>query len=216
MIESDIITITPQGKGADDSQLIGRHNIAYKLDKSEDTDSTFTAESDPEEELRDGRWKAQNDEIVAKRELLKARLLDARHRIDKSKHRLKKKVRLESAGSSGEKVPVGSFNGALELFCGCGELTVALGNAGFAAIGIDCKFNKDKPRGPYLVLDLASDDALDIILRLIADKRVVLVHIAPPCGTALRAREIRRRGGTRNPSARMSTLMEFQASQVKT
>ena len=194
MIESDSITITPQGKGADNSQLIGRHNIAYKLDKSEDTDSTFTAESDPEEELRDRRWKAQNvqdDEIVAKRELLKARLLDARHRIDKSKHRLKKKVRLESAGSSGEKVPVGSFNGALELFCGCGELTVALGNAGFAAIGIDCK---DKPRGPFLVLDLASDDALDVILRLIADKRVVLVHIAPPCGTASRAREIRCRG----------------------
>ena len=199
MIESDSITTTPQRKGADDSQLVGRHNIAHKSASSEDTDSTFTAESDPEEDLRDKRWKAQNikdEETIAKRELLKARLLDARHRIDKSKHHLKKKtmVRLESAESSACQVPEGPFNGALELFCGCGELTVALGNAGFAAIGIDCKFNKDKPKGPYLVLDLSSDDAVDVILRLIADKRVVLVHIAPPCGTASRAREIRRRG----------------------
>ena len=87
----------------------------------------------------------------------------------------------------------GDFRGALELFCGCAELTVALGEAGFVAIGVDCKYNKDTPKGPYLVMDLSSDDAVQTILQLIVDKKIVLVHLAPPCGTASRAREIRRK-----------------------
>ena len=40
--------------------------------------------------------------------------------------------------------------GALEIFAGCGVLTAELQKAGFAAIGVDYKGNKDKPRAKII------------------------------------------------------------------
>ena len=43
---------------------------------------------------------------------------------------------------------------AIEVFCGKAGLTKELQNAGFAAVGIDCKANKDKPVAKVIWLDL--------------------------------------------------------------
>ena len=186
-----------QSKG---EAVIGRNDNAIYVGDTDDSDSTFTPASDSEEAERDRRWKANNvqDEAVLERKrLLRSKLDEARRKIDKSKHKLKKaKVLLADNRGEAQK---GNFRGALELFCGCGELTVALGAAGFNAIGVDCKYNKDTPKGPYLVMDLSSDEAVQTILQLIVDKKVVLVHLAPPCGTASRAREIKRKGLSPKP-----------------
>ena len=46
---------------------------------------------------------------------------------------------------------------AYEVFCGKAELTKRLKKAGFDAIGIDWKGNKDKPVSQVLLLDIDSD-----------------------------------------------------------
>ena len=43
---------------------------------------------------------------------------------------------------------------AIEVFCGKAGLTKELQSAGFAAVGIDCKANKDKPVAKVIWLDL--------------------------------------------------------------
>ena len=48
-------------------------------------------------------------------------------------------------------------------------------------------------------MDLSSDEAVRTIRQLIVDEKVVLVHLAPPCGTASRAREIQRKGLSPKP-----------------
>ena len=82
--------------------------------------------------------------------------------------------------------------GAVELFCGSAGLTYELEKIGFHAIGVDYVMNKDKPRGRYLCLDLSMPEGQEAFRQLVKENRVVYVHIAPPCGTASRAREVRR------------------------
>ena len=49
----------------------------------------------------------------------------------------------------------------VEVFCGCGELSEALANRGFDALGIDCNQNKDRPRcKKYIKLDLSTAEGL--------------------------------------------------------
>ena len=84
--------------------------------------------------------------------------------------------------------------GALEVFCGQALLTKELQKAGFAATGIDHKGNKDRPLAKTVWLDLATKSGQLQFWDYIRTGRVRYVHFAPPCGTASRAREVRRRG----------------------
>ena len=46
--------------------------------------------------------------------------------------------------------------GAVEVFCGCARMTKELQSAGFDAVGVDYRYNKDKPETKaYVELDLA-------------------------------------------------------------
>ena len=84
--------------------------------------------------------------------------------------------------------------GALEIFCGQALMTKELQRAGFEAIGIDHKGNKDSPLAKTVWLDLATKSGQLQFWDYIRTGRVRYVHFAPPCGTASRAREVRRRG----------------------
>ena len=108
------------------------------------------------------------------------RFLDAKYKVARAKHKLKKR----DAQSSKQ----GSF---LEAFCGCGELAFQMALVGMKSIGIDHADNKDKPRCKHLQVDLSSPQGQALFWKLIEDNRVDWVHFGPPCGTASRAREVR-------------------------
>ena len=182
----------------------------------DDSSSTFTASSDEEMEKDKQRWKAMETEIrkydqtseslEVKKKVLKWRLLaykldEARDARDKERHHAKKlgipyNTHPEASGLSAPKSIAVSVHdemiGSLELFCGSAVLTAELKRLGFHAVGVDAPWNKDVPQGPYIKLDLSQEGAVRVILKLISENRVKVVHLAPPCGTASRAREIRR------------------------
>ena len=80
----------------------------------------------------------------------------------------------------------------LELFCGSARMTRSFLDEGVeGAMGIDYVRNKSKPVGPSVVLDLTSDHGKAVLWRTLRSRRVVTVVMAPPCGTASRARERR-------------------------
>lgn len=83
---------------------------------------------------------------------------------------------------------------ALEIFCGKAVLTSELQKAGFEATGVDYRNNKDRPVAKVVWLDLTVRDDQMQFWDWIRTGRVRYVHFAPPCGTASRAREIRRKG----------------------
>ena len=78
---------------------------------------------------------------------------------------------------------------ALELFAGTARLTATLRNAGFSALGVDRPAGKTRTVGPCVRLDQTQVEAQRIVLDIIKAGRVLYVHMAPPCGTASRARE---------------------------
>eukprot|EP00973_Karenia_brevis_P088301 12244015-Karenia_brevis.AAC.1 len=84
---------------------------------------------------------------------------------------------------------------SIEIFSGCGRLTAALKAVGLDAVAIDYARNKDAKSGTFVSLDLLSDEGTTALFVLLDNPNLVYVHIAPPCGTATRAREIRRRAG---------------------
>ena len=67
--------------------------------------------------------------------------------------------------------------------------------AGWSALGVDYAWNKDKPIGPAVYLDLTTQAGQDALWQIIVDRKCVYVHFAPPCGTASRAREKRINSG---------------------
>eukprot|EP00973_Karenia_brevis_P044943 6223854-Karenia_brevis.AAC.1 len=69
-----------------------------------------------------------------------------------------------------------------------------LSRAGFNALGVDHSKNKDTPQCKAINIDLTTESGQRILMSLLEERRVVFVHFAPPCGTATRAREIRRKG----------------------
>eukprot|EP00973_Karenia_brevis_P074466 10347396-Karenia_brevis.AAC.1 len=83
----------------------------------------------------------------------------------------------------------------LEVFCGSGRLANELGKVGFKVIGFDHVANKDIPLCKLVHVDLTTENGARILKTIIEEHRVVYVHFAPPCGTATRAREIRRSTG---------------------
>lgn len=95
----------------------------------------------------------------------------------------------EGGGSENQAPPK-----ALEVMCGCAELTSELHKAGFDATGIDYKGCKDKAKSRVIWIDLATRLGQLEFWDLVHAGSVRYIHFAPPCGTASRAREIRRRG----------------------
>ena len=66
---------------------------------------------------------------------------------------------------------------------------------GFDALGIDWRYNRDTPVCKVLSIDLLLLHRQALLRRILQDERVVYAHLAPPCGTASAARNIRRRRG---------------------
>lgn len=57
-------------------------------------------------------------------------------------------------------------------------------------------------RSPTLKLDLNTEDGQTVLLQLLEDPDLCYVHMAPPCGTSSRARDLRRRYGYDPPQLR--------------
>lgn len=90
----------------------------------------------------------------------------------------------------------------IEVFAGSGRLTASLKSLGLVdSIGVDCTA---PPRlaCPILQLDLLKPSHLDLLKDLISSPNCVYVRMAPPCGTASRARLIQRRGRNNPPIVR--------------
>ena len=78
---------------------------------------------------------------------------------------------------------------AVEVFCGSGRLTRHLRAAGLDAVGIDwkgCKLIQETPAVVRLNLALEADQRK--LLALLEHPCLKFVFLAPPCGTASRAR----------------------------
>ena len=77
-----------------------------------------------------------------------------------------------------------------ELFCGSGRLTASLRALGLDAWGIDWRGGKLTPETPALIMInvLAPEDQA-ALARLLDHPMLRFLHMAPPCGTASRARD---------------------------
>ena len=78
----------------------------------------------------------------------------------------------------------------IEIFAGTGGITAWLRKVGMtSSFGIDCvKFKH--PQAPIVVLDLLSPEGERLLWQYLANPRVIGAWLAPPCGTASKAREI--------------------------
>ena len=76
----------------------------------------------------------------------------------------------------------------LELFAGSCKLTKCLNSHGFSAIGIDHMKCKNRV-GPCVVMDLTKTKSRDFLTQKIDGGAVFFIPMAPPCGTASRARD---------------------------
>ena len=83
----------------------------------------------------------------------------------------------------------------VEVCCGCARLTHHCSKVGMRSLGVDWSGCKDKPEGQVIWINLATAHGVEELKqRLEANKKTLkLVFMSPPCGTASRAREIRRR-----------------------
>eukprot|EP00973_Karenia_brevis_P042830 5929090-Karenia_brevis.AAC.1 len=82
-----------------------------------------------------------------------------------------------------------------EVFAGSARLAYALKQEGFTVLAIDHAGNKDRPLVPTLNLDLVKKSEQELFWGMVSEHKLKYVHFAPPCGTATRAREIRRSNG---------------------
>ena len=78
----------------------------------------------------------------------------------------------------------------IEIFAGTGGITAWVRRAGMtSSFGIDCaKFKGNK--APIVTLDLLTSEGRRLLWHYLENDRVIGVWMAPPCGTASRAREI--------------------------
>lgn len=91
---------------------------------------------------------------------------------------------------------------AVEVFAGTGRLTASLRQLGLRdAFGID-HILSDHLAAPVLQLDLLKPECLNFLEQLIREESCIYVHFAPPCGTASRARFIKRKGRHNPPVLR--------------
>ena len=78
---------------------------------------------------------------------------------------------------------------ALEICAGSAGLTAALRQVGFDSAGIDCRRNRHRPMAPVATIDITQVEGQQVIDQLLESGRVIYAHMAPPCGTASRARD---------------------------
>ena len=86
----------------------------------------------------------------------------------------------------------------LEVCAGCAILSFfvsALSKTGVQVVAIDNEANRHSPKVPILKLDLRRKDQVHLILQLISSGSVAGSHLAVPCGTCSRAREIPLKSG---------------------
>jgi len=97
----------------------------------------------------------------------------------------------------------GAPDGVVEVFAGSATLAATARKRGCKAVAVDQHSNKHKPQMNITIRDMLAEGAvqgtLDIILKLKAECRKVLVWMAPPCGTASKAREIPLKNGGAGP-----------------
>lgn len=77
----------------------------------------------------------------------------------------------------------------LELCAGCAKLSSVCSRDGLTAVAIDHGSNKHTPRHHILNLDLSLEHSWATLREICTLHHVIWVHIAPPCGTASRARD---------------------------
>ena len=81
----------------------------------------------------------------------------------------------------------------IEIFSGSGRLTAAIRKIGIRAVAIDR--SSQRTTGPVTLLDLTKSSDLQYLLNFIETEKdnILLIHMAPPCGTASAARNRRRK-----------------------
>ena len=90
----------------------------------------------------------------------------------------------------------------VEIFSGTAGLTAAVRKVGLhSSVGIDSLVNT-QCKAPVIRLDLRLDHARTLLWQILNRPNLIGVHLAPPCGTASRAREIVRRSGPSPPPLR--------------
>ena len=90
----------------------------------------------------------------------------------------------------------------VEVFAGTAGLTAAVRKIGLhSSIGIDSSVSTNC-RAPVIRLDLRLEHARALLWQVLNRPNLIGVHLAPPCGTASRAREIVRKSGPSPPPLR--------------
>ena len=91
---------------------------------------------------------------------------------------------------------------AVEVFSGTSRLTAAIRHLGFRdSFGIDHQISS-RLTAPVVQLDLTIQSNYNYLLSIIAEPGCIYVHFAPPCGTASRARLIKRKNRYNPPPLR--------------
>ena len=79
----------------------------------------------------------------------------------------------------------------IELCSGCGILSATVASAGFHTMAVDHEHNKHHTKVKTFSLDLTKYNSWVTLEHIVQNCNVIGVHIAPPCGTCSRAREIK-------------------------
>ena len=79
----------------------------------------------------------------------------------------------------------------IELCSGCGILSACVLASGFNVMAVDHDHNKHKTKVKTFSLDLTKESSWVTLRHIVQNCLVIAVHMAPPCGTCSRAREIK-------------------------
>lgn len=164
-----------------------------KEDASNSESDTVSVSEDDSQDVRDNKWHksvktAQQTEDWSQ---LRSRFLKKQYEVRRSKAKLRVNEKTaEHDEPIKDNAPITKV-GAVELFCGCAELSLQMSLLGLDAVGVDYEHNKDKPREKGISIDMAKPSGIPILLRILEQRNVKYVPMAPPCGTASRARERR-------------------------
>ena len=81
----------------------------------------------------------------------------------------------------------------IEIFSGSGRLTASIRKVGIRAVAFDRTSNRTC--GPVTILDLVKDEDFNFLINYIKSEKdnILLIHLAPPCGTCSAARNKRHR-----------------------
>ena len=78
---------------------------------------------------------------------------------------------------------------AVEICCGCANLSFHLQQLGFSVHPVDWKGNRFTPKVLQEDIDLTVPSGQSRLWSVLSSPRLAYVHMSPPCGTASRARE---------------------------